>query len=93
MNDFTAWIKKNNIEQLNNKIVGLNVLPSFKNAGDTTFTDVKNISKFDSYKITGASPVTQAGIDLPVVFKMNIGDKDFNGNPINKKYLGACTNE
>ena len=91
--DFTAWIKKNNVEQLNNKIIGLNVLPPFKDTGDTTFTDVKNISNFNSYKIIGASPVTHAGIDLPALLKINIGDKDFNGKPVNKKYMGACTNE
>ena len=63
----------------------------FKNADDTTFTDVSKISNFDSYKIIGSSPVTQAGIDLQSLFNINIGDKDFNDKPINKKYLGACT--
>ncbi len=59
MNDFDAWVTKFNIEQLDGKIVGLNVLPSFKNAHDTTFTDVKNLNDFNSYKITSASPVIQ----------------------------------
>jgi hypothetical protein len=91
MNDFNAWITKSNIEQQNGKTVGLNMLPSFKNAGDTTFTDVNKIGDFDSYKIAGSSPVMQAALDLPALFNINIGNKDFNGKPINKKYLGACT--
>ncbi|MBV9963532.1 MAG: hypothetical protein JO072_14910, partial [Parafilimonas sp.] len=86
-------ISKYNIEQLNDKTVGLNVLPSFKNADDTTFMNVTNITDFDSYKIIGSSPVMQAGIDLQNLFNINIGDKDFNGRPVNKKYLGACTNQ
>lgn len=92
MNDFKAWITKNNIEQLNGKIVGLNVLPQFKKANDTTFTAVSKIINFNSYKIIGASPVMQSAIDLQSLFNINIGDKDFNDKPVNKKYLGACTN-
>jgi hypothetical protein len=91
MNDFNAWTAKNNIEQINRKTVGLNVLPSFKNADDTTFTDVNKISDFDSYTITGSSPVMQAALDLPALFNIDIGNRDFNGKPIDKKYLGACT--
>ncbi|MEP6467198.1 MAG: hypothetical protein ABJB05_12890, partial [Parafilimonas sp.] len=93
MNDFNAWISKYNIEQLNDKIVGLNVLPPFKNAGDTTFTDVSKIMNFDSYKIISSSPVTQSGIDLQNLFKIDIGKEDFNGKAINKNYSGACTNK
>ncbi|HEY2728160.1 MAG TPA: right-handed parallel beta-helix repeat-containing protein, partial [Parafilimonas sp.] len=93
MYDFNAWVSKYNIEQLNGKTVGLNVLPSFKKPGDTTFIDVNKIVNFNSYKIIGTSPVTQAGIDLQNLFKIDIGNKDFNGESINKKYLGACTNK
>ncbi len=90
MNDFTAWIKKNNIEQLNGKAVGLNVLPTFKNPGDTSFTDVNSISSFSSYKIIHASTVTTAGIDLHALYNINIGNKDFNQqtDPI-KSIVGA----
>jgi hypothetical protein len=93
MNDFNAWISKYDIEQFNVKAVGLNVLPLFKNANDTSFTDVSKINSFNSYKIIGSSTITQAGIDLQKLFNIDIGNKDFNGKPINKKYLGACTNK
>ena len=53
--------------------------------------DVSKISNLDSYKIIGASPVTQAGLGLQTLFNIDTGNKDFNGNPINKKYFGACT--
>ena len=92
MNDFTAWATTNNIEQMNSKIIGLNVLPHFKNAGDTTFTDVGHLNNFDSYKIIGTSAIKKAGIDLQDLYKMNIGNEDFNGQPINKNCTGACTN-
>ncbi|MEO8711095.1 MAG: right-handed parallel beta-helix repeat-containing protein [Parafilimonas sp.] len=91
MNNFTAWATANKTEQINGKIIGLNVLPPFKNAGDTTFTDVNKLSSFDSYKIIGASPVTQCGLDLQSLYKMNMGNEDFNGESINKNYSGACT--
>ncbi len=91
MSDFKAWISKYNIEQLNGKTIGLNVLPSFKKADDTTFADASKIINFDSYKIIGSSSVIQSGIDLQSLFNINIGDKDFNGESINTKYLGACT--
>jgi hypothetical protein len=91
MSEFNAWITKNNIEQLNGKTVGLNVLPSFKNAGDTTFTDVNKISDFDSYKLTGSSLVKLPALDLPDLFNIDAGNKDFNGKPIKKKCIGACT--
>lgn len=93
MNDFNAWISKYNIERLNNKIVGLNILPPFKNADDTTFTDVNTLSSFNSYKIISASPVIQAGLYLQSLYNINIGDEDFNSKPINKNYLGACTSQ
>ena len=68
MNDFNEWITRNNIEQLNGKIIGLNVLPPFKNADDTTFTNLSKINSFDSYKMTSVSPVIQAGIGLNDLF-------------------------
>ncbi|HVX28096.1 MAG TPA: hypothetical protein VHB70_17240, partial [Parafilimonas sp.] len=93
MTDFNAWISKYNIEQLNSKVIGLNILPAFKNVSDTMFTDVNNITGFDSYKIIDSSPVTQAGIDLQRLFNIDVGNKDFNNTSINQKCLGACTNK
>ncbi len=93
MNDFKKWIYRYKIETLYGKKVGLNVFPPFKRAGNTTFTDVTHLSKFDSYKIAGTSPVTKSGIDLQALFNINIGDADFNGEPVNKRYLGACTHK
>jgi hypothetical protein len=93
INDFKTWMTRNNIEQLNGKLKGLNIMPPFKNAGNTTVTNVNQLSIFDSYKIVSPSPVIQSGIDLHALFNINIGDIDFNDSPINKNYLGACTNK
>lgn len=93
MDDFNKWISHYKIETFQGKRVGLNVLPAFKKAGDTTFTDATHLNKYGSYKITGSSPVTSAGIDLKKVFNINAGTADFNGNPVNKKCLGACAHQ
>jgi hypothetical protein len=89
--DFYNWCNTYNKEQLNGVTKGLNVLPSFMDAGNTKFTDAGQLKNFNSYKIVGSSPVMQAGIDLRALFDINIGDEDFNGEPVDKKYLGACT--
>ncbi len=93
MSDFSKWIARYNIEKLNNKTTGINIMPAFKNPGDTTFTDIDYLSAFNSYKIITPSSVTKRGIDLKELFHIDIGSKDFNDEPINKKYLGACTNK
>lgn len=91
INDFEKWALDRNKEQMNGKIIGLNVMPPFKNPDNTTLADVKQLSNFDSYKINGASPVTQSAIDLQTLFSINTGVEDFNGQSLNKNYLGACT--
>lgn len=90
--DFNTWISKYHIEQLNGKTVGLNVLPDFVNKDSVNFTDVKNITSFNSFKIKSTSPVTKAGIDLQALYKITMGNFDFNAANINIRYLGACTN-
>lgn len=89
--DFQNWCMANNKEQLNGTTKGLNTMPTFKHAANTTINKAGSLSAFDDYKIMGLSPVTQAGLDLQALFKINMGDKDFNSKPINKKCLGACT--
>ena len=93
ISDFKKWTIEQNKEQMNGKIIGLNVFPSFRNAGNTTLTDVKQLSNFDSYKINRTSPTAKSGIDLQALFNINIGSEDFNGQTINKNYMGACTNQ
>jgi hypothetical protein len=91
MHDFKAWAFDNNKEQLNSKIIGSNELPSFQNAGGTKLTNVIQLASFNNYKITGLSSITKCGIDLQSLFGINLGARDFNGELINEKCLGACT--
>ena len=91
MNDFTNWITSSNIEQVNGNVKGLNLLPAFKSADKAAITDVSQLNDFSNYKISGYSPVTQSGIDLQALFNINTGDKDFNGQPVDRKFIGACT--
>ncbi len=91
--NFEKWAAAQNKEQLNGKIVGLNVLPYFTNAGDAKLTNANQLASFYNYIIKEASPVTKSGIDLQSLFGINIGSKDFNGEPINKNYLGASTHQ
>lgn len=89
--NFEDWCKMHNKEQLNGVIKGLNINAPFKNAGNANIAGTDVLTAFDNYKIISASPVTQAGIDLRALFNINIGEKDFNDKPINKLYMGACT--
>ena len=93
INDFKKWVVEKTKEQLNGKIIGLNVLPTFKNTGNTKITNANQLASFNNYKITGSSSITKSGIDLQSLFGINIGSADFNGAPINKKCLGACTHQ
>lgn len=89
--NFKNWCTTNNKEKLNDRIIGMNFLPSFKNPGIVRLTDPNKLIGFDDYIIIGLSPVTQAGIDLQGLYSINTGDKDFNKKLVNKNCLGACT--
>ncbi len=91
MNNFEKWAVEKNKEQLNGKIVGLNVLPHFANAGDAQLTNANQLASFCNYKIKEISLATKSGIDLKSLFGINIGTKDFNGALVNRNCLGACT--
>ena len=93
MNIFEKWSVEKNKEQLNGKIFGLNVMPSFKNAGNTKITNANQLSSFNAYKITNSSSITKSGIDLQSLFGINIGSTDFNCELINKKCLGECNHQ
>ncbi|HUZ57661.1 MAG TPA: right-handed parallel beta-helix repeat-containing protein [Hanamia sp.] len=93
ISDFKTWTIRYNKEQMNQKIIGLNIIPTFKNPSNTTFTDVKNLTDFNNYKINGFSPVTKYGIDLQYLFGISVGTNDFNGEPVNKNFIGACTHQ
>ncbi|MEO8110260.1 MAG: right-handed parallel beta-helix repeat-containing protein [Ginsengibacter sp.] len=89
--DFHNWALKNNKEQLDGKLIGLNIDPAFKNAGNANLTDADQLNNFDNYKIIRPSLIMIAGIDLDSLFKIQTGEKDFNGLPPDKKYIGACS--
>jgi len=93
INSFEKWAVEQNKEQLNGKIVGLNLMPFFENAGNTRITEANHLAAFDNYKIKRGSSLMTAGIDLKSLFGINIGSKDFNGEPVNIKCLGACTHQ
>ncbi len=88
--NFENWCTANNKEQLNGVIKGLNIMPPFKSAGNTTLTNANQLTNFNSYKIVSASPVTQAGLDLHALFHIDTSNEDFNGLPVAKNYIGAC---
>lgn len=92
IHDFKTWALHHNKEQMNGKIIGLNIMPQFINAGNIKFKNINQLPRFNNYKIIGSSPVTTSGIDLQYLFRINVGEEDFNSDPINKHSLGACTN-
>jgi len=81
---FENWCKSKNKEQINGVIKGLNVEAPFKNTGHADITEASALPGFSNYFINGTSPVTESGIDLQALFNINVGDKDFNGQPVEK---------
>jgi len=89
--NFESWCKVKSKEQLDGVIKGSNIDPSFKNAGHADITNANWLSGFNNYFIKSIPTVTQSGLDLQALFTIDVGDKDFNGQPVDKHYSGACS--
>lgn len=56
------WAKKTGLEQKNGKVVGLNIKPEFKNAGNTTITSASQLKTFSSYKLSAKSKLRNTSV-------------------------------
>ncbi len=65
-------------EMLNGKPSGLSVVAELSNAGGgTTIGNPNQLTSLLAYKLLPASPMIDAGINLPSVFGNNVGNSDF----------------
>ncbi len=87
--NFSKWAAQHNKEQLNGKLLGINIKPLFKKEGSTTVKDVRSLSSFSNYQLQSSSPLSLLGIDLQRLFKIDVGRFDFNGSPVKRNCIGA----
>jgi hypothetical protein len=88
--DFDQWAKTHGQEGRNGKRVGGCLLPLFKQPGQTTLTDPKQLTHYDAYRLKGKSPLHNSGVRLPPIVGQPPVKKDFNGLPVLPKGIGAC---
>ena len=63
---------------LNGKPSGFSVVAELSNAGGgTTIGNPNQLTSLLAYKLLPASPMIDAGINLPSVFGNNVGNSDF----------------
>ncbi|MEP7142375.1 MAG: right-handed parallel beta-helix repeat-containing protein [Ferruginibacter sp.] len=83
------WAKKSGQEIMAGKVVGLNKDPGFKKTGGSTLTSCRGLKLFDPYKISSHSPLSRMGLNLHILYGIETGGVDFNGQPAPVKGIGA----
>jgi hypothetical protein len=87
--NFEEWAKKNGKEQMDGKIVGLNIDPQFKNPGRTSLTDPKLLQSYDAYKLPENSVLRNKGFDFLEKYNIKDSPVDINGNKTSITFMGA----
>ncbi|MEP7318972.1 MAG: right-handed parallel beta-helix repeat-containing protein [Panacibacter sp.] len=90
INNFENWVSKTGNEQINNKIVGVNINPAFVKPGKTNITDPLQLQFFFNYKLPPNSPLKSSGLNLHKLFGINTGVQDFNKKVALPGFIGAC---
>jgi len=80
--DFNQWAQANNQEMYGGKIVGMYANPMLVKPGYSSITDPTKLASVGDYKVKEGSVVTDAGLDLYSVFKIDPGTRDYFGNPV-----------
>lgn len=77
------WQKDTGQEMLNGESVGLVVDPEVTNLGESpTVGDPTTLPALSVYRLRENSPLIDAGLDLRRLFGIDVGKRDFYGNPI-----------
>ncbi|MEI7736336.1 MAG: right-handed parallel beta-helix repeat-containing protein [Ferruginibacter sp.] len=86
--NFDSWRNQKHQEILNSVKTGLNIDPAFANINTINITDAKMLTAFLLVKAT--NPILlNGGIDIQQLFNIPTGGKDFNGNAVQTKGVGA----
>jgi hypothetical protein len=83
------WQNSTGQEKLNGVAVGSTVDPKMVNSGGGgTINNPDELVNLEAYKLLSNSPLREAGLDLPLLFGINVGNRDFYGMtvPVGGKY-------
>lgn len=85
-----AWRSATDQEMVGSTPVGFQVDPLLTDAGGGgTIGDPHLLATLEAYKLTGASPLIDGGLDLEAEFGTDVGTRDFYGTDIPNPAAGA----
>lgn len=87
--DLNTWAVQKGKEQMNNKVIGLNMNPKFTNQGNSTLTIPLALNSYVNYHLPSNSPLRTSGLDLKKVFGIDVGIMNINHLPILPTGIGA----
>jgi hypothetical protein len=83
---FSAYVAGTGHEKLNGAVVGKNLNPALANPSAVPTVGVANIDALersvDGFKLSSASPLRNAGLNLSSTFGINPGSRDFFGDAL-----------
>jgi hypothetical protein len=77
-----AWRTATNNEKVNSNPTGVTANPNFNTSGGGTIIYPNQTYQLNAYKLTAGSPALNVGLNLSSLYAINIGTRDFFGNPI-----------
>ncbi len=79
-----AWAKATGQETVDGEVAGLFADPKLESPPDTVvrITDLKDRSPLKVYGLKADSPLIDRGLNLKKLFSLDIGPRDFFGNPV-----------
>lgn len=85
----SAWRTATNNEKVNSNSTGVTANPNFNSSGGGIIMFPKQTYLLNAYKLQAGSPALNTGLNLATLYSMDIGTRDFYGNPIGS---GAIAN-
>jgi hypothetical protein len=79
----TAWRSGTGQERLGTTAVGFAVDPKLTNpGGGGTIGNPDQLTTLAAYRLQSSSPMVDAGLNLPLLFGVNVGSRDYYGSSI-----------
>jgi len=78
-----AWRTASSMERIGTTNVGFSADPQLANpGGGTTIGNADLLGTLTAYQLQTYSPMCEAGLNLPALFGINVGMKDYYGNAV-----------
>ena len=90
MHDFETWTKKNNLEMMSGRLIGLNINPLFIDARIAAITSPDSVNQFTNFLLPKNSQLRSAGINLNRLFNIDTGVQDYFSGIAPVNGIGAC---